>query len=444
MNIAVFTDAYIDGNGGIPVTIEAQRRYLRSQGHKVVIFCPVRYTDKKGRAITDGGLHSVKEGTVRRDVIGVPVSRLIHPYGSAIGKSPETIEKWIEKKFPGFGSRIDLIHVHYEFMCSLAGIRLAKRYGIPLVQTMHGREDVGLSANVPHPFQRISAEVLCRLHEKKLPHSLTVGKDDELAFSESRARMWEIMVNQANLADVVITPSEHFAAKLERYGVKKRKLFPVSNAVEDRLFEEGGPFSEAVVRELKEGEPLKVLWSSRVSKEKRIIPFLRALRMTEHPVEMDVYGGGNQLERAKRFVEAFEMGGRIRFYGEIPHDELMKKMNDAHLCAFVSYGFDTQGMAVLESRAAGLPVLMCDPDLAESAAPGGFILTDGPSPKSMAAALDDIISEPGRIAEMSRACIETRDKIRQSETGRMLVMAYELAVKRKNRKICDQIFYGEI
>lgn len=435
MNIAVFTDAYIDGNGGIPVTIEAQRRFLRSQGHKVVIFCPVRYTDKKGRAVTDGGLHSVKNGIVRKDVIGVPVSGLIHPYGSAIGKSPETIEKWIEKKFPGFGSKIDLIHVHYEFMCSLAGIRLAKRYGIPLVQTMHGREDVGLSANVPHPFQRLSAEVLCRLHEKKLPHSLAIAKDNDLAFSESRARMWEIMVNQANLADVVITPSEHFAAKLEKYGVKKRKLFPVSNAVEDRLFEEGGPFEEPRVRELKENEPLRILWSSRVSKEKRIIPFLRALRMVNGSVEMDVYGGGNQLERAKRFAEAFEMGDSIRFYGEIPHDDLMRKMGDAHLCAFVSYGFDTQGMAVLESRAAGLPVLICDPDLAESAAPNGFVLTDGPSPKSMAAVLDDIIRESGRIAEMSRACIETRDKVRQSETGKMLEIAYELAVRRNNQYI---------
>lgn len=434
MRIAVFTDAYVDGTGGIPVTIDSQRRYLESLGHTVTIFCPVRYKDRKGYAKVDDSLHSAKTGKTDRYIVGIPSVKLIHPYGSAIGKSVKKIEKWIGKKYPDFDKKFDLVHVHYEFMCSLAGIRIAKHFGLPLVQTMHGREDVGLGANVAHPFQTVSAGVLCEMHEKVLPHSIKIDKDKKLARTKSRAKMWEIMVNQANYADVVITPSEHFAKKLESYGVKKSKLFPVSNAVSDSLMENTPSLKDPQIRELKEGEPLRLFWSNRVSKEKRIIPLLRAINLAEHPVTLDVYGDGNQMAKAKRYVQAFDLGEKVSFFGQTSHQELMQHMAEAHICVFVSYGFDTQGMSILEARASGLPVLLCDPDLAESAAEGGYILAESKTPRDMAEAMDKICENPDIIREMSKACLASRDEIRQSVIGEMLMMAYELAVKRKNKR----------
>ena len=109
-------------------------------------------------------------------------------------------------------------------------------------------------------------------------------------------------------------------------------------------------------------------------------------------------------------------------------------MADAHLCVFVSYGFDTQGMSILEARTAGLPVLLCDPDLAESAAEGGYIMAESKTPRDMAEALDKMCENPDIISEMSKACIDSRDQVRQSAIGEKLLMAYELATKRRNRR----------
>ena len=180
-----------------------------------------------------------------------------------------------------------------------------------------------------------------------------------------------------------------------------------------------------LVRKFEQGDVLRVFWNSRISNEKRIMPFLEALALLKEPFFFSACGDGNALDQAKQFVKKNGMEKKVVFYGRVPHEEVLDKMLGQHISVTVSYGFDTQGMTLLEAEATGLPVFFCDPDMKESVPKGGYIMTNGPSPKEMALALSRLIKSPEKIEEMSRVMVENRKDILQSAQIEKLLAVYK-------------------
>ena len=206
MRIAVFTDLYLEIAGGIPSSISAQKKELEKLGHEVTVFCP--------------GFSKPKE----KNVVILPTASLIKINGAPCARWPHIVVKFIGKEYPFFKDSFDLIHAHYEAGASIAAILIAKKYKMPLVQTMHGREDMAIAVNVSHPFKTFSGCGLNAIHKhylKKITKKVKIKRDKYLAPTIARAKMWELMVREANCADQVITPSQHFADKLKHYGVSK-------------------------------------------------------------------------------------------------------------------------------------------------------------------------------------------------------------------------------
>lgn len=400
MRIAIFTDIYAPwSNGGIASSIKAQKDELEKLGHKVTIFCPGFDAREK-------------------NVITVPSFKHLRVNGAVMAKMPDVVETFVLEKVPDF-NKFDVVHVHYEAGCSVAGIRLAKKFGIPLVQTMHGREDQAIAMNVPHPFKRLVAGSLNRLHRKYLPHETRVKRDKYQAPTQTRAKMWEMMVNHANQASVVTTPSNHFAKKLEHYGVE-RPVVVLSNGVADELVD--ADFAE---RELEDGAVLKMIWNSRLSREKRILPFLQAVAGLKRPYILYVYGCGNDYKRAKRFAKRH--GLKVKFYGESPRKKILARMRESHLGIMASYNFDTQGMTLLEAEATGLPVFFCDPEMMEVVPRESFVVSGGPEPEAMAIALESMPAE--RAAKMSKKMLANRPEVLQSKQVKKLLAVYKQAIK---------------
>lgn len=400
MRIAIFTDIYAPWSvGGIATSVKAQKDALEKLGHKVTVFCPGFEAREK-------------------NVVTVPSMKHFKVNGAIVGKMPLEIEKFVEERHPDF-NKFDVVHVNHELPCSVAGIRLAQKFDVPLVQTMHGREDMAIDFNIPHPWKRVSATYLNHLHEKYLPHSEKVKKDKYQAPTHARAKIWEIMVNHANQADVVITPTQHFGNKLEHYGVS-RPVRVVSNAVPDELME-----AEFQERELEDGAVLKMVWNSRVSKEKRIMPFLRAIAELKRPYILYVYGDGNELKEARKFAE--RRGLKVKFYGRRKREQILKRMAEAHLGVMASYNFDTQGMTLLEAEATGLPVFFCDPDMMEVVPEGGYILAGGPEAEAMAMALEGIPA--GKIGKMSKKMLKNREEVSQGVQVKNLEKVYREAIR---------------
>ncbi len=400
MKIAIFTDVYAPwGNGGIASSIRAQKSELEKLGHEVVLFCP--------------GFNAREKG-----VVTVPSHKKLRISGSVIAKRPSVVEDFVLEKFPDFAS-FDVVHVHYEASCSIAGVRLAQKFNLPLVQTQHGREDVAIEVNMPHPIKLLTAGALNFAHGRCLPHTIKVKRDKFQAPTLTRAQMWNLVVNHAEQADIVITPSRHFARKIEHYGVTK-PIMIVSNGIPEELVA-----AEFPVRELEDGGVLKIVWNCRVSKEKRIMPLLEALKNLKRPYVLHVYGNGNNLKKARKYAERH--GLKVKFYGETDRAKIIKRMSEAHLSATVSYNFDVQPMTLLEAEATGLPVFFCDPCMREIVPAGSFVMADGAEAVALEMALDNL--EAADIAKMSKKMLAHREEVLQSKQVKRLLEVYNMAIK---------------
>lgn len=402
MKVAVFTDIYAPwGSGGIASSIKAQKLELEKMGHEVIVFCPGFEAREK-------------------HVVNVPSHRWLRINNSVVAKRPGVVEEFILQKFPDF-AEFDVVHVHYEASCSLAGIRLARRFGLPLVQTMHGREDMAIAVNVPHPLKYLVASLMNYMHGKYLPHDIKIKRDKFQAPTRARAKMWELMVNQAQCADVVVTPSRHFAHKLEHYGVS-RPFALVSNGVSTELVQ-----AEFPERKLEDGAVLKMIWNSRLSHEKRILPFLQAVAMLKRPYLLYVYGDGNEMKAAERYVARHRL--KVKFYGMCKREKILRSMAEAHLSILASYNFDNQPMTLLEAEATGLPVFFCDPNMLEIVPSESYIIAGGAEPAAMAMVLENL--ESAKVAKMSRQMLKHRSEVMQEAQIGDLLSAYRTAMQKR-------------
>ena len=409
MRIALFTDIYLDIPGGIPSSIKAQKSALQKLGYQVTIFCP-------------GG----QTNNTEKDLYIVPTHRLLRPNQAPLAKRPKKILHSIKKEYPVFSDYFDLVHVHYEASCSIAGVKLAKEYKLKLIQTMHGREDIAINTNLPAPTKYLVAKLLNTMHSISLGRLSSkterLPKKDSFLIKNSVCQnMWQLMVRQANLADAVISPSAHFAKNLKHYGVKK-PIHVISNGVDDSYLQNLS-FS---IRLFKPNEPLRIIWNSRLSKEKRILPFLQSVANSKHKdrIDLTIIGDGNQMQEAKNFAKSHLQSSQIKFLGIIPHEQIFNFMQNQHISVINSYGFDTQGMTILEAVACGLPILYADPAMDEVVPEHGGLRSSNDSVAAMTDTIDQLFAHPALIEEMSKNAIKAKDSVLQSTQISKLLELY--------------------
>ncbi len=438
LRIAIFTDVFLGIPGGIPSSIRAQKTALESLGHQVTIFCPGTQKDYSNPLNKFGADHDP-------NIILVPTAKFL-VNGAPFSKWTKYVMRFIEKKYPNLAEAFDLFHIHYEATTSMSGLLLAKKYGIKVVQTMHGREDMAIAINVPHPLKTLAATGINLIHRttlksisKKSPRpdyqnpepkkspSLNYQNAEikNLAPTIARREMWQMMTRQANLADQVITPSAHFAKKLQLFGVT-RPISVISNGINDQEIVKFTP----QIRAYQNHKPLRILWFSRLSKEKRILPFLEALKITQElepnfRFVFTIIGDGNQMSKVQKFCKKHFDEASIKILGTIPHQEILQKYTkDQHLSIINSYQFDTQGLTILEAAACNLPVIYADPDMSEIVPNHGGLCAKSPAPRAMAELLLEIYHQPELIQKLSQNLAASEKTYLQSHQIEKLLKLY--------------------
>ncbi|TWO98835.1 glycosyltransferase, partial [TM7 phylum sp. oral taxon 351] len=237
--------------------------------------------------------------------------------------------------------------------------------------------------------------------------------------------MWQMMTRQANLADQVITPSAHFAKKLQLFGVT-RPISVISNGISDQEIANFTPR----IRTYQDHEPLRILWFSRLSKEKRILPFLEALRIAQELEPnfrfiFTIIGDGNQMSKVQKFCKKHFDEASIKILGTIPHQEILQKYTkDQHLSIINSYQFDTQGLTILEAAVCNLPVIYADPDMSEIVPNHGGLCAKSPAPRAMAELLLKIHHQPELIQKLSQNLAASEKTHLQSHQIEKLLKLY--------------------
>lgn len=425
LRIAIFTDVFLGIPGGIPSSIRAQKTALESLGHQVTIFCPGTQQDFENPLSQFGANHDP-------NIILVPTAKFL-VNGAPFSKWTNHVIRFIEEKYPNLTESFDFFHIHYEATTSMAGLILAKKYHIKTIQTMHGREDMAIAINVPHPFKTLAATGINLIHRTTLkPIAKKSLKPDyqnteikNLAPTIARRQMWQMMVRQANLADQVITPSAHFAKKLQLFGVT-RPISVISNGIADQEMTNFTP----QVRSYQRSEPLRILWFSRLSKEKRILPFLESLKLAQELEPnfrfiFTIIGDGNQMSKVQKFCKKHFDEASIKIFGTIPHQEILQKYTkDQHLSIINSYQFDTQGLTILEAAACNLPVIYADPDMSEIVPNHGGLCAKSPNPCAMTELLLKIYHQPELIQKLSQNLAASEKTYLQSQQIEKLLKLY--------------------
>lgn len=395
MHVAVFCDFDLTLIGGVQSSINAQIRGLQGAGHTVSLVCP-----ESAKGYTD----------VNGQIISLPTAPLLRPNGYGLVVPSMRNQRIIAQNLEG----VSLIHAQTNLGVGLLAIDVARQLNVPLVQTMHGRDDVFLEKNVPFPGL-VSAGIAA-LHRRKVAHSVLSGLMGE---SRTAKRMWRVMVNHAMQATVVTVPSRHFIDKFQAHGCT-RPMRVISNGISDTYREQlkAAPVSSDGL--------LRAMWCGRIAPEKRPLVALQAIEGAPG-FSLDVYGEGPAAPELKEYVAAHKLSSRIRFHGSVSQSEILTAMTGHDVLLYTSHGFDNQPMVLLEATAAGLPVIYCDTDLSEVVTnEGSRLVGSAASDFQSALSVSDIREQLGT---MRRAILKDRSRVWQSTQTAAMIEVYEEAIK---------------
>ncbi|SUA77946.1 putative glycosyl transferase [Nocardia otitidiscaviarum] len=386
LHIAMFTDFHPDTLGGVQTAQRALCDGLRRLGHRVTVFCP----PAPGSTTPDGN-------TVLLRTTPFSMSN-----GLPVALPTRANRRIVDTAFAARGP-VHIVHALTTYGCGIAGARAARRHGVPVVQTMQSRDDLVIEKYSPAPLP--AALIMRLLHGwfvplDRRPAATGDGRVARLA--------WRPLIAQAQAADRVIVPTEHFARRLTDRGVD-RPIHVVSNGIDDALLDRARDTPAAGTAP---GAPLRALWCGRLSTEKRPLEAIEVIRRVGNAT-LDVYGGGPLADAARAAVTDADPGGRVHLHGEVDQAACLHAMRTHDLLLLTS-DCDTQGMVLLEAVAMGLPIVYCDPELTETVPTTGGVRTADPSVESFTDTLRSLAEDRERLTAARVALAAHSDEPRQS------------------------------
>lgn len=302
LKIVMFSETYIPQVNGVATSIHLFRKYLERRGHDVYVVAPVA-PENDDKVLLVKGITFPME---RQHKLPIPSNRLINDFIYEIEP--------------------DVIHSHAPFTLGFAALRTQKKFGIPHVHTYH---------------------TLLVEYSHYIPKPITPPRDAIEEFSA-----WF-----CNQVDHVISPTSEIKAELQKYGVKS-PITVLPTGIDVESFEKPDKFN---VRE-KHGIPPDykiLLFVGRLAKEKNlgfILEIFKELYKKFHKIKLIIVGDGPMKPKIEEYIAEEDAGKNVILTGYIKRDNLIEYYKQSDLFVFASVT-ETQGLVVLESLAAGTPVV---------------------------------------------------------------------------------------
>jgi len=301
VRVGIFTNNYLPTRGGVTTAVATLSAGLAGLGHRVWVFAP---------AARDSG--------AARGVVRVPsVPALTYPdFSLALPCS-----RWLSKTVDRLD--LDIFHAQHPFLLGGTARRVARRLGRPLVFTYH-------------------------THYEKYAHYVPLRR----GLVERLAVRWSTRF--ADRADLVIAPSQAVRAVLRQRGVTA-PIEVVPTGVPLRLFTPGDRAQSRAALGLSPTD-LILLYVGRLDREKNVGLLLDAFpRVVEvlPQARLLLVGQGTEGTRLRARATA---GERVSFVGVKPWEALPDYYRAADLFWFASQT-ETQGLALVEAHACGLPTV---------------------------------------------------------------------------------------
>ena len=312
LRVAMFTNNYLPFIGGVPLSIDRLHRGLvQLDAAAVKVFAPTYPQEWP-----DPG-----DGSVFR----CPALFYAHLNNSPVAN---IFSRKIDMVFKTFDC--DLVHVHHPFWLGQKGMRLARKYGIPVVFTYHTR------------LER---------YMNYIPLPGTVLKNLAAHF---------LIKHFANRCDAIITPTSSTEEYLRNLGVSALiETIPTGINIGD--YKRWSPQQVQALRSKYAPSGERLLISvSRMAKEKNLdflIDGLAKVKSRTHtPFKCLLVGDGPEKSRLEEKVASLGMDDRVVFAGNVEPHGVVGCYLAADLFVFASTS-ETQGMVLLEAMAGGCPVV---------------------------------------------------------------------------------------
>lgn len=309
MNILMMSDVYHPRVNGVSTSIATFRRYLEAAGHRVTLVAP-QYPGHDGE---ERRVLRVPGHYLPRD----PEDRLLLP-GNILKLKPRLAR-----------GNFDIVHIHTPFAAHRAGLRLARGWGIPVVETYHTYFEAYLQHYLPF-----------------LPEGLL-----------RRYSRW-LTRRQANAVDRLIVPSSALHAVMREYRVDT-DIEVLPTGLDLKEFSPGDR-ARFCARHGLDPTRRMLVYVGRVAYEKNIDLLLRVvarLRVRFPGILLIVAGEGPALGHLKRACQELGIAGNVHFIGYLDRGQDLwdcYAAGDAFVFASLT---ETQGLVLLEAMALGVPVV---------------------------------------------------------------------------------------
>jgi 1,2-diacylglycerol 3-alpha-glucosyltransferase len=373
----MFTETWLPNRDGVVTSLISFRRALEALGHEVHIFA--------------AGSQQVREANndERLHIYPGPTWTPYPDYRIALRPGPS--RRVLEDL------KVDLVHSHGTAFMGIKAIRCARMRHIPLLLTFHTRVEDATSYVTRKPRREAAL----------------------------RRLIWTWHRWYFNQCDAIVTPTRSVERDLYREVRRSiHRCFVVPTGIDADRF--AGGDGTAVRKRMGLGDGPLVVNVGRVAWEKNLGTLLDAADrlVKERPEVTFVIGGrGPALDHFKREVARRGLGERVRFVGFVADEELPSLYAAADAFVMAST-FETQGIALLEAMAAGLPTVA-----ANAGGPTDFVddgvngfLFDGGSAGACADAIERALSAPAGLRKAAR---ETAQRYTERIQAEALARAYD-------------------
>jgi 1,2-diacylglycerol 3-alpha-glucosyltransferase len=309
MNILMISDVYFPRVNGVSTSIATFRRSLAALGHACLLIAP----DYPRAADDDAGIMRIPSRYLFLD----PEDRIL--------KAGEILSQLNQLR----ARRFDLLHIQTPFIAHHVGVKLARRLGIPCVETYHTYFEEYLYHYIPFlpkPFLKSVARSLTR--------------------------------RQCNHVDHVVVPSRAMHEVLDDYGVRA-PVSVIPTGIEPGDLPPGSRERFSSTHGLDASRPMLV-HIGRVAHEKNIaflLDVLLAVRRVVPEVLLVIAGEGPALVHLRRQALALGLERNIRFLGYLKRGPSLSDCYCAGDVFVFASATETQGLVLLEAMTLGVPVV---------------------------------------------------------------------------------------
>ncbi len=205
---------------------------------------------------------------------------------------------------------------------------------------------------------------------------------------------------------------------------------PVPNGIPVAEFQTGDPNFLSETYGIPKGQI--VLTSGRLGLEKNLSVLLRAFAKIAAKTDANLVlvGDGPLREDLRQEARSMGLADRTFFIGTVPPDKMPSVYAGAHLFLFTSLT-DTQGLVLVEAKAAGLPAVAVGElgvkDMVEDGVDGYLCRND---PEEIAQKASSLLQNPAELRQMSDNAKKNAQAFSRESCAERLLQCYDSVIRR--------------